>query len=181
MTLVRLHRAFLVSSLVVGLAVAYPVVACQLVDPASTLDKNWAGGDGGDGGTIEDASSASPGPRCYVDVVDEQPIFDYCTSGQICCYSSDPLGTGVCQAAACENVPFACSAAAQCPSGQVCCASGGLNGDYLVLQVSRCADACASSQDLILCDLSQSSVCPAGMTCHTNGPGNRPLGYDSCN
>jgi hypothetical protein len=157
---------------------ACALMACELVDPASTLDKDWKG-DGG-GSAVDGGASDGPGVRCYADVIDEIAIFTYCPSGEVCCYPGSYLGTGRCQASSCANLSFKCSDQDECPPHQRCCAPGGLMGSYEVLQGSRCADACTAAGDLTLCDLQQSGVCPPGTTCQTNGMNNRPLGYDSC-
>jgi hypothetical protein len=179
MTVVRRPSLFLVAILTASPGAAGLLAACQLLDPASTLDKDWRG----DGGTIADGgsgSSDSPGVHCYVDVIEEEPIFDYCPSGEACCYSA-ALAKGECQSASsCAGLAFTCSDRAQCPSTKICCAQSELQGDFLVLQGSTCEDTCSGSQPLILCDLDQSMICPKGTTCQTNGANNKPLGYDSC-
>jgi hypothetical protein len=173
---VRRAGAFVLSALV-GVSAASGIVACQLVDPGSTLDYAWKG----DGGGARDGEfDDGPGVRCYADVVDDQAVFRYCPAGESCCYTGSFLGTGVCQGSPCGNLSFKCSDQAECPPKEICCAQSGLMGDYLVLQGSTCVDACPGAQPLVLCDLQQSGVCPPGKTCQTNGPNNRPLGYASC-
>jgi hypothetical protein len=167
---VRAGQRLLLCAIAGSTVAASTIAACQLVDPASTLDQYGAA----DGGGV--------GVHCYVDVVEEQALYAYCTGGQACCYSGSFLGTGQCQPSACANLDFTCSDKAACGTDQVCCSHAGLNGEFLVLAGSSCAgaDACNGNEDLVLCDQHQSGLCPTGTSCQSNGMNNRPLGYASC-
>jgi hypothetical protein len=170
---VRARQRLLLCGLAGGVVAAFAIAACQLVDPPSTIDQYWAADGGGDGEGV--------GVHCYVDVVEEQAFYAYCTGGQSCCYSGSFLGTGQCQRSACADLDFTCSDKAACGPDQVCCSHTGLMGQFLVLAGSSCigADACGGN-DIVLCDQHQSGLCPTGKSCQSNGMNNRPLGYASC-
>lgn len=85
--------------------------------------------------------------------------------GQVCCFNPDGPGDHCGPPGTCGEgwLELTCHLPSDCPGG-VCCATYDFD-DNVYLDVS-CQPSCQASGNLLVCDLSQPWLCPAGQSCH---------------